>query len=136
MTPKSWSAALAVLLVVSSAQASAEVCLGKSMTLDAILEAIQGAQPFEPTWPTPDMSVLSEGRREPPTWPREVCGPWREWIEATAGGTGPTPTDYTACALLPVGAALIGNARWVSPWPSWKEPRWSVSARRFSARVR
>lgn len=90
---------------------------------DRIANAINGAEPFtsEP-WPVPDLSVLNEGRRPPPSLPLEVFGPWARWVADTAEGTGPTPPDYAACALLAVGAALVGNARWVSPWPSWKEP--------------
>lgn len=90
---------------------------------DGIANAIHGAEPFTPEpWPVPDLSVLNEGRRPPPSLPLDVFGPWSQWVADTAEGTGPTPPDYVACALLAVGAALVGNARWVSPWPSWTEP--------------
>ena len=46
---------------------------------------------------------------------------WAEWIEATAEGCS-APRDYVATGLLSIASALIGNARWVSPWPGWSEP--------------
>lgn len=84
---------------------------------------IDAEAPIRPTEEAsaPDMSVLNEGRRSAPPLPLEVFGPWSEWIKATAEGTS-APADYVAVALLTGAAAVIGNARWVSPWQGWKEP--------------
>ena len=83
------------------------------------LEAARAAQ--EP-WHTPDMTVLKEGRRQPPELPLDVFGPyWAGWIGATAEGCS-APRDYVATGVLGITGALIGNARWVSPWTGWSEP--------------
>ena len=83
------------------------------------LEAARAAQ--EP-WPTPDMTVLNEGRRRPPELPTDVFGPfWAKWVVATAEGCS-APRDYVATGVLGITGALIGNARWVSPWTGWSEP--------------
>jgi Protein of unknown function (DUF3987)/Bifunctional DNA primase/polymerase, N-terminal len=74
------------------------------------------------TWPDPDPSVLKEGRREAPPLPVRIFGPfWSEWLAATSEGAN-SPIEYPAASLLTSAAALIGNARWVSPWDGWKEP--------------
>lgn len=88
--------------------------------MSSINTAINLAVTFDP-WPEPNLSVLNEGRRRPPELPIEVFGPWGEWITATAAGCS-APVDYVAASLLASAAATIGNARWVSPWGSWKEP--------------
>lgn len=88
----------------------------------ATAEAIRGAADFVPAWPGPDMSVAAENRRAAPAFPLEVLGPASGWVQDTAAGAGPAPVDYVACATLAVAGSLIGNARWVSPWPSWREP--------------
>lgn len=90
------------------------------MSREMVGSAIHAARPVEHA--EPDMSVLREGRRAAPALPLEVFGPWERWIRDTADGTGPTPPDYCAAALLSCAAALIGNSRWVSPWRSWNEP--------------
>ena len=72
-------------------------------------------------WLTPDQSILRSGRRRPAAFPLEVLGPWKEWVIDAANGAG-APVDYVAGALLASMAALIGNARSVSPWDSWSEP--------------
>jgi hypothetical protein len=83
------------------------------------LEAARAAQ--EP-WAAPDMSVLKEGRRQPPELPLDVFGPfWAMWVAATAEGCS-APRDYVATGLLGIASVLIGNAGWVSPWPGWSEP--------------
>ncbi len=72
--------------------------------------------------PVPDMTVLRQGRRLPPALPLEVFGPfWAEWLGAAAEGAG-CPVDYVAGPLLAAAATLIGNARYATPWPGWKEP--------------
>jgi hypothetical protein len=69
----------------------------------------------------PDMSIVSRVRNTPPAFPAEVFGPLKTMLEELAASTS-TPIDYTAMATLVVGAAVIGNARAVSPWDSWQEP--------------
>ncbi|MEX2650011.1 MAG: DUF3987 domain-containing protein [Alphaproteobacteria bacterium] len=70
----------------------------------------------------PDLSVLREGRRPAPALPMEVFGPfWDTWIKAGADAAG-APVDYVAAPLLATASAIIGNARWVTPWRGWNEP--------------
>jgi hypothetical protein len=83
--------------------------------------AILNAARHSGDWPAPDMSVLRESRRDPPPLPLDVFGPWAEWINASAEGAA-CPVDYVAASLLAGASALIGNARWCSPWPQWREP--------------
>lgn len=72
-------------------------------------------------WPDPDFSILSPAPRRP-RFPHEVFGRfWGQWIRDAAEGVS-GPPDYVASALLSGSSALIGNARWVSPWEGWKEP--------------
>ncbi|HSG16053.1 MAG TPA: DUF3987 domain-containing protein, partial [Anaerolineae bacterium] len=72
-------------------------------------------------WPAPDLSIINSSRREPPPLPIEVFGPWQEWIEQSAKSKS-VPVDYVAAGLLACAASLLGNRRWGSPWPGWKEP--------------
>ena len=73
-------------------------------------------------WPDPEISVLNEGRRPPPTFPVEPLGKfWGKWIQDAAEVKGSTP-DYVGISLLVTAASLIGNARRISPWPEWQEP--------------
>ena len=70
----------------------------------------------------PDMSIIRQGRSEPPSFPLEVFGEfWQAWILSKAKSSG-APVDYVAGALLASTSALIGNARKVSPWDGWEEP--------------
>ena len=75
----------------------------------------------EDGWPAPDMTILSE-RSDPPKW---LSAPfdtfWSGFILAQADQTS-APPDYVANTLLVSAAALIGNARWVSPWGQWQQP--------------
>ena len=51
-----------------------------------------------------------------------MLGPqWEAWLLRRAEETA-APVDFTAGSLLASAAALIGNARWVQPWPRWQEP--------------
>jgi len=62
--------------------------------------------------PIPDMSVLRQCRRAPPTLPLEVVGPeWSAWISGAAEAAA-CPVEYVAAPLLASVSALIGNARW------------------------
>jgi hypothetical protein len=90
------------------------------MTTEAVKIVVEAAH--EVTLPLPDLSVLRQGRRKPPTFPVEVFGPaWHSWLESAAEGAG-APVDYVAGPLLAATAALIGNARRAIPWAGWKEP--------------
>ena len=87
--------------------------------MDNIRATIEMAKPFDP-WPEPDLSVI-DGKRPAPKFPIECFGGWRDWILATAECQS-APPDYVGTALIAVASALIGNARWVSPWNGWKQP--------------
>jgi hypothetical protein len=72
----------------------------------------------------PDLSVLNEGRRDPPDLPCEDDGPflqWAAWIREVAESRS-CPRDYVAASLLTAAGGLIGTARWASPWVDWMEP--------------
>jgi hypothetical protein len=74
-------------------------------------------------WPAPDLSLLQPDRAASPPWPgAEVFSPrWAAWIAQAAEAKG-APPDYVGAGLLSVASSLIGNARWPSPFDSWKEP--------------
>ena len=77
--------------------------------------------PEEP-WPEPDPLLLRRSRRPPVPFPDKVLATeWDQWMRDTAKSAG-APPDYVAMPLLSALAALIGNARVVSPWEGWKEP--------------
>lgn len=69
----------------------------------------------------PDMSVVRRNRVAIPTFPTDVFGPAREWVEATAESKS-APLDYVALGLLVVAAGMIGAKRRASPWEGWSEP--------------
>ena len=46
---------------------------------------------------------------------------WSEWLHKEAEAKS-APIDYVVAALFAVGASLIANVRWGSPWAGWKEP--------------
>lgn len=70
----------------------------------------------------PDLSMLRQGRRKPPQIPLELFGTaWSNWVSAAAEGAG-APVDYVVGTLLAATAAVIGNARRISPWAGWVEP--------------
>lgn len=76
-------------------------------------------------WPEPDMALAGATRPPAPVMSEEefsvVFGPWATWLKTAASVKG-TPVDYVALALLSTASAVIGNARWASPWEGWKEP--------------
>lgn len=76
-----------------------------------------------PAWTSPDISVLSAGRREPPKMPPEMFGPAWPLLSDMAQGAG-APIDYVAVSFLAVVASLIGGKRKVRPYDSadWSEP--------------
>src|SRR6185369_16677812 len=60
-------------------------------------------------------------RRPAPEFPLDLLAPADAWI-ALAAESASVPADYIAGPLLAAFAALIGNARVVSPWEGWDEP--------------
>ena len=73
-------------------------------------------------WPAPDISVLTHTLLSPPRFPLEVFGTyWAKWTVEQAEAKS-CPPDYIAAGLIAGAGALIGNARWGSPWPGWEEP--------------
>ena len=87
----------------------------------AFARAKEYEAPDPAPWPAPDMSLVSSERRDPPSFPAEVFGPWGDWIAAAAECKGAAP-DYVAHALLAVAGSLIGNTRWAAPQSGWTEP--------------
>jgi hypothetical protein len=74
------------------------------------------------TWGEPDQTILTRTRAAPPSLPADLfCAAWWDWLDAAAEAKG-APVDYVAASLLAVAGALIGNARWSSPWLKWSEP--------------
>jgi Protein of unknown function (DUF3987)/Bifunctional DNA primase/polymerase, N-terminal len=72
-------------------------------------------EPFDPT-------IVHTHQHATPQLPVEVFGPhWAWWLQEQAILKG-APIDFVAAALLPAGAALIGNARAATPWDGWVEP--------------
>jgi hypothetical protein len=72
----------------------------------------------------PDMSILNEGRRDPPELPCDDDGPflsWASWIREAAESKS-TPPDYIATNLLAVAGSMIGTTRWARAWDGWDEP--------------
>lgn len=79
--------------------------------------------PFVPHWPEPDLRYLQDELSAPPSLPLdEVVSPrWASWVRQAAEAKA-APDDYVFGALLSAAGALIGNSRWVTPWPGWAEP--------------
>jgi Protein of unknown function (DUF3987) len=73
-------------------------------------------------WPTPDSSLLEDGRPVVPAFPLDALPqPWREWVSGTACGAG-APVDYVAQAVLGAVAGLCGAAVKACVTQSWSEP--------------
>jgi Protein of unknown function (DUF3987) len=73
-------------------------------------------------WPDLDMSILGVEIPEPPPFTDGLLPPAAaRWVRETANDTA-APPDYLAGSLLAYSSAALGNARWASPTPSWKEP--------------
>jgi hypothetical protein len=90
------------------------------MTAEAIRKSINEA--CEVNLDYPDISILRQGRSKPAIFPLELFGnDINRWLVDAAHCSG-APLDYVAGSLLAVSAALIGNARRISPWDGWNEP--------------
>src|SRR3981189_561053 len=73
-------------------------------------------------WPTPDPSLLEDGRPVVPAFPLDALPqPWREWVSDTACGAG-APVDYVAQAVLGAVAGLCGAGVKAYVTQSWSEP--------------
>lgn len=73
-------------------------------------------------WPSPDMTLIDNGRRPAVAMPADLFGPAWGIIEQVAASTSTAP-DYAGIAYLAAAASLIGGKRWVSPYGSdWGEP--------------
>jgi hypothetical protein len=76
----------------------------------------------DPKHKEPSLAVFRRTLLPTPVLPIGAFGPfWGNWITCAAEGAN-APADYPALALLSASSALIGNARWVTPWPGWSEP--------------
>lgn len=85
-------------------------------------EAICAPSAAEAPWPAPDMRLVQDHRTAAPAIPDDVLPPfWARWTAEAAEGAS-APHAFVATALLSVAGALIGNARWASPWGAWTEP--------------
>lgn len=63
-------------------------------------------------WGDPDLEVLRQHRRPPPTLPLALFGqPWAKWITDAARAAA-CPPDYVMLPLLAAVSVLIGHARW------------------------
>jgi hypothetical protein len=84
-------------------------------------EALKKAGAAAP-WPAPDMTLLHREPIPPPPWPRDLFpGGWGRFLDDAAEARGCRP-DFVGLAALAAVASRIGNARWGSPWPGWREP--------------
>ena len=73
-------------------------------------------------WPAPDLSLAEREVIQPPAWPRDLFPlTWGTFIAEAAEARG-CPPDFVGLGVLAAVAARIGNARWGSPWPGWREP--------------
>lgn len=73
-------------------------------------------------WPAPDLSLAEREVMPPPSWPGDLFPPaWGSFIAEAAEARG-CPPDFVGLGTLAAVAARIGNARWGSPWPGWREP--------------
>lgn len=85
-------------------------------------DAIARASGEEAPWETPDLALIREGAVLAPEFPLTVFSPaWARWIREAAEGAG-APEGFVGTALLAAAGAIIGNARWASPWHPWREP--------------
>ena len=78
--------------------------------------------PAAEVWGEPDLALIQQEATAAPAIPANILPPrWAEWVNGAAEGAG-APPAFVACALLAAAGAVIGNSRWASPWPSWREP--------------
>ncbi|MCG5235298.1 DUF3987 domain-containing protein [Xanthobacter oligotrophicus] len=74
------------------------------------------------TWVLPDLSMLREGRRAPPTFDVTWLGPHlARWAEAQARAAC-APIDYVAVSMIALVGGLLGNRRRPIAGTGWEEP--------------
>jgi hypothetical protein len=82
----------------------------------------------ESAWSDPDLAYGGSGRSKPVPFPIDLLpSSWAGWCQDHATARS-VPVDYVVAGLLASSSALIGNARWCSATPEWKEPSilWSA----------
>lgn len=85
-------------------------------------EAVVRASGDEVSWETPDRALIGQEAIPAPEFPLAAFSPaWARWIREAAEGAG-APESFVGTALLAAAGAMIGNARWASPWHPWCEP--------------
>ncbi|QJP14815.1 DUF3987 domain-containing protein [Starkeya sp. ORNL1] len=95
--------------------------LGNTMA-EGLLAGTDGTDAATSAWNSPDLSVLSNGRRPPPTFdPVWLGAPLKSWAELQAKGAS-APLDYVGVSMLSLAAAVLGNARWPQAGAGWWEP--------------
>lgn len=96
-----------------------------NMSFDAVAVAHAAAAQAsgEPIpWGEPDLLLVRQETTAAPELPLPIFPTaWARWIKEAAEGAG-APPAFVATALLAAAGAVIGNARWPSPWHPWKEP--------------
>ncbi|MBN8914349.1 MAG: DUF3987 domain-containing protein [Rhizobiales bacterium] len=109
------------------AAAAVELNRELAMSADGTIHDAATGEIIEPealaaTWEVPDLSLLREGRRTPPTFHPEWLGPHlARWAEAQARATC-APIDYVSVSLLALVGGLLGNRRRPLAGAGWEEP--------------
>lgn len=74
------------------------------------------------SWPSLDMSPLSGGLRDAPTFPTHLLGAEVASVCVNLAEAKGAPVDYVVGGVLAVASGLVGNARWTEAWQGWREP--------------
>lgn len=96
---------------------------------DAVRRALDAASKAMPEgekrWPAPDRELIRSVRPPAPVLSTKdlgfIFGELADWITAASEAKA-CAEAYVALTLLAVCGAIIGNARWASPWDDWVEP--------------
>ena len=91
------------------------------VTRETLLEMLKVAAEGSAFLSGPDMAIVHRAAAPAPTLDITAFGPLATWIEQAAESKS-APVDYVAMPLLGGVAGVVGAARWVSPWPGWREP--------------
>lgn len=85
-------------------------------------EAIARASGEQAPWEAPDLALIRGETIAVPAFPLDIFpSDWARWIREAAEGAG-APDAFVGTGLLAAAGAIIGNARWASPWHLWREP--------------
>lgn len=94
------------------------------MTAATMKDRFAGAEVIRfPGWSSPDLSILNEGRRSPPSLQPALFGSaWGE-LAKLAQDKG-APVDYVALSYITVAASVIGGKRKARPYNNggWSDP--------------